>query len=73
MSVNQFAKAVYGGITAGVAALGVALSDGNVTPVEWTVVIGAVLAAGAVVFAVPNAEAEVYSPEPEAPSDVVTE
>lgn len=53
-----YAKAVAGGLAAGLAALGTALSDGAVSPAEWVAVASAFLAGTGIVYAAPkNAEA----------------
>lgn len=58
MSWKPYAKAIGGGLAAGLAALGTALADNQVTPLEWTVVAGAVLVGLGVVYTVPNRPAE---------------
>lgn len=58
MKISSIAKAIYGGAVAFVGALGTALTDGGVTPVEWCTVAGATLAALGVVWAVPNRSAK---------------
>lgn len=40
---SAYAKATAGGVLAGIASLGVALSDGHVTTGEWLIVLGAVI------------------------------
>ena len=54
MNWKPYAKAIVGGATAGLTALGTALADNHVTPMEWTIVAGAALAALGIVYAVPN-------------------
>ena len=56
MNLDKIAKAIVGGLAAGAAALGTALSDGHVTGTEWGVVIAAVLGGLAAVWATPNAK-----------------
>ena len=54
MQPATIAKAIVGTLAAGLGALATALTDGQITPVEWvTVAASAVTAAGAV-FGVPN-------------------
>ena len=45
-SIAPYAKAVVAALVAGLTALGTALADGNVEPVEWTGVIVAFLVLG---------------------------
>lgn len=74
MQIKAVAKAVYGGAVAFVGALGTALTDGAVTPVEWCTVAGVTLAALGVIWAVPNTEApEVASPAPGLADDQPTD
>lgn len=49
-SIRDQAKAIVSGLIAGGGALGTALADGTVTPVEWTVVAVAALVAYQGVF-----------------------
>lgn len=56
--MSKYAKAIMGGLTAGLAALGTALADGQVTATEWVVVAGAVVAGLGFVWGVPNAPSE---------------
>ncbi|WP_053205848.1 hypothetical protein [Jiangella muralis] len=48
-----YAKAVAGGLAAGLAALGTALTDGAVSPAEWVAVASAFLAGTGIVAAAP--------------------
>ncbi|MEH1013039.1 hypothetical protein V6U90_08000 [Micromonospora sp. CPCC 206060] len=55
--LRPYAKATVGALVAGLTALGTALADNQVTPVEWIAVALAALAALGtlgVVYAVPN-------------------
>ncbi|MFG1800185.1 hypothetical protein ACGFI4_08430 [Micromonospora carbonacea] len=54
MNWKPYAKAVVAGLLAGLGALGAALTDGTVSPVEWVTVASATLAGLGVVYAVPN-------------------
>ena len=56
MNPSAYAKAIVGALIAGLTALGTALTDGGVSPQEWTVVAVATLGALGLVYAVPNAE-----------------
>lgn len=56
--MGRYAKAIVGALTAGLGALGTALADDRVTNLEWVSVAGAVVAALALVWAVPNKTAE---------------
>jgi hypothetical protein len=53
-TVAQYAKAIVGGIGAGIAAYVPAASDGHVTSGEWWTIVVAVLAGAGVIAAVPN-------------------
>lgn len=56
--LKPYRKAILGALAAGLAALGTALADGQVTGEEWTrVAVAAVVTLGAV-YAVPNRPAE---------------
>ena len=56
--MNQYAKAIIGALTAGLSAVGVALTnDGHISATEWVVIAGAVLAGLGLVWGVPNAPA----------------
>jgi peptidoglycan/LPS O-acetylase OafA/YrhL len=59
--MDRYAKAVVGALIAGLGVLELALADNVVTPTEWTRVIGTVLGALVLVWAVPN---ERKRPEP---------
>jgi hypothetical protein len=49
MAIREQAKAITGGVVAGLTALGTALADGSVSQLEWTLVaLAAVVAYGAV-------------------------
>lgn len=52
-----YAKAITGTAIAGLGALGTALTDGAVTPVEWVTVTTVILTASLVIWAVPNGDA----------------
>ena len=54
MKFSPYAKAIVGGATAGLTALGTALADNHVTSAEWVGVAVAALAALGMVWAVPN-------------------
>ncbi|WP_198940591.1 hypothetical protein [Micromonospora sp. CB01531] len=58
MKFKPYAKAIVGGLVAGLTALGTALADNQVTTVEWVGVAVATLAALGIVYAVPNQPAE---------------
>ena len=55
MNVKEYAKAVSGGILAGLGVLYVALADNVVSAQEWVAVAQAAGAAFAVVWGIPNA------------------
>lgn len=52
---DHIAKAIIGGLTAGAAAYGVAVQDGQVTGAEWATIAIAAIVAGVSVWATPNA------------------
>ena len=52
--MDKYAKAIMGGLTAGLSALGTALADGQLTATEWVVVAAAVMAGLGLVWGVPN-------------------
>lgn len=52
--VDKYAKAIMGGLTSGLAALGTALTDGQITGVEWVAVAAALVAGLGFVWGVPN-------------------
>lgn len=54
-TVKEQAKAIVGGVLAGLTALGTALTDGAVSPAEWVAVAVAALGTYAAVFGVRNA------------------
>jgi hypothetical protein len=54
--MDKYAKAVMGGLTSGLGALGTALADGQVTAVEWVLVAAALVAGLGFVWGVPNAK-----------------
>lgn len=60
--MDRYAKAIMGGLTAGLGALGTALADGQVTAIEWVLVAAAVVAGLGFVWGVPN------TPQPPAPT-----
>jgi hypothetical protein len=53
--VTAYLKAVVAALVAGLGALGTALADNQVAPVEWVAVAVATLVAGGAVWRVPNA------------------
>ena len=53
---DKVAKAIIGGLTAAVAAYGVAVQDGQVTGSEWATLAVAAIGAGIAVWATPNAD-----------------
>ena len=57
-SVDRYAKAIVGAVTAGVGAVGVALADDSVTATEWVVVAMSVLVSLAAVWGYPNSPPE---------------
>lgn len=54
MNLGPIAKAVSAAVVAGLTASITALSDGDITPVEWTVIVGAFLVALGGVFSIRN-------------------
>ena len=54
MNWKPYAKALTGAAVAGLTALGTALTDGTVTPVERVTIVLATLTGLAAVWAVPN-------------------
>jgi len=58
MKISPYAKAIVGGIVAGLSAASVALSDGTVTPVEGIAITLAVIAGTGITWAVPNKPSE---------------
>ena len=54
MKLAPYAKAIIGGIVAGLGAASVALGDGVIDPVEWIAVTLATIAGLGIVWAVPN-------------------
>lgn len=54
MNWKPYAKAITGAVVAGLTALGTALTDGAVTPVEQVTIALATLTGLAAVWAVPN-------------------
>lgn len=56
--IAPYAKALVGAATAGLGALGTALTDGDVTAQEWVAVASATLVALGVVFGTPNKDPE---------------
>lgn len=58
MQMKEYAKAIVGALLAGLAALATGLADGSMTPVEWVLMASATIAAGGIVFGVPNASPE---------------
>lgn len=52
--MGTYAKAFTGALLAGLGALGTALVDNSVAPVEWVAVATATVAAFAAVWGVPN-------------------
>lgn len=58
-TIAPYLKAVVGFLAPGLVIIAAALSDGNAPTVsQWYTALGAALAAGVVVYLVPNAEAE---------------
>jgi hypothetical protein len=55
-TILRYAKAVAGGLAAGVAALTPALADGTVTTTEWVTIAIAVLGGAGIIAVVPNAK-----------------
>lgn len=53
-SPSQIVKAIVGALLAGLTALGTALADGTVQPVEWVGVAVALIATFGAVFGVKN-------------------
>lgn len=56
MNLKPYAKAIVGALVAGLGVLGTALTDGQVTSVEWVGVASATLVALAAVWGVPNTQ-----------------
>jgi hypothetical protein len=52
----RYAKSLTAAAVAGLTALGTALTDGGVTPAEWTGVAIATLGALGAVYAIPNSQ-----------------
>lgn len=63
MSIKPYAKAVVGGLVAGLTALGTAMTDDTVTTAEWVGIAVATLGALSFVYATPNRD-------PQPPTDV---
>lgn len=55
MRPQEYAKAIIGGVLAGLAVLGTALTDNAVSPSEWVDIAVATLTVFAGVFGLPNA------------------
>lgn len=55
MRPQEYAKAIIGGVLAGLAVVGTALTDSVVSPAEWVDVAVATLTVFAGVFGLPNA------------------
>ncbi len=55
MKPNQYAKAIVSAVVAALTALGTGLTDGGMSPSEWTAVALAFFVALGATFAVPNA------------------
>lgn len=55
MRPQEYAKAIVGGVLAGLAVLGTALTDNEVSPSEWVDIAVASLTVFAGVFGLPNA------------------
>lgn len=53
-NIGLYAKAIAGSAAAGLTAAVTALTDGQITGFEWTIIVGAVLVGLAAVWAVPN-------------------
>ncbi|MEU3052290.1 hypothetical protein [Streptomyces griseus] len=58
LNVSAYAKAVVAAVVAGVAALSVAIQDGNLTTGDGVTVVLAVLGALGVTYVVPNKDAD---------------
>ena len=54
VKIAPYAKAILGALVAFLTALTTALEDGHVSAQEWVTALIALLAAGGVVFSVPN-------------------
>jgi hypothetical protein len=52
--VKEQVKAITGGVLAGLVALGTALADGGVTPLEWVLVATAVVGTYGGVYGIPQ-------------------
>ena len=52
--MDRYAKAIMGALAGGLAALGTALADGQVTATEWVVVAAGAVAGLGLVWGVPN-------------------
>ena len=52
--IKPYAKAIVGGLVAGLTALGTAMTDDTVTTAEWVGVAVATLGALGIVYATPN-------------------
>ena len=62
-TLAPYAKAVAGGLVSGLTALGTALIDGFVSPLEWVTIALAFLLGTGLTYAVPN------TPTPNPPKD----
>lgn len=58
MSISPYMKALVGGLVAGLATLGTAMTDDKITTAEWVGVAVATLGALGIVYATPNRETE---------------
>ncbi len=70
--LDRYAKAIVGSAMAFLSALGVALSDGHVTPTEWVVAASAAVASLALVWGVPNSAPLALPAEPPAPPTIAS-
>ncbi len=70
MTISTFRKAIVAGLVAFIAAVGVALSDGDLTIAEALVSLGAGLTASAATYKVPNEDpAPTETSDPDEPAE----
>lgn len=65
MSITPYMKAVVGGLAAGLAALGTAMTDDKITSAEWVGVAVATIGALSFVYATPNRHPDDESGDPD--------
>lgn len=60
--VKRYGKAIVAALVAGLAAVGTALIDGNISPDEWVVIVIALLSGSGLVYVAPDAPASTNIP-----------